>query len=117
MARFAAYNRYLAFALLLVLGGFLAFQALHGFERHHDHSGARACTEHNDGQGTHLHDSRYGSDDCSLCAFCLKATDLPALPYLTVPLGAFADKRIETHEAPCVKTACDTTSLRGPPAI
>ncbi|MBK8556139.1 MAG: hypothetical protein IPL65_10415 [Lewinellaceae bacterium] len=104
-------------AFMLALGFFLVAQQLHKYEMHPHNGNAPACSAAHDGKGTHIHDQRYGADDCALCAFCLRANAVPQMPQLIVPLGAIADRPFCSPVDPCVKTACDSIYQRGPPVL
>lgn len=87
------------------------------FFLHHEHVSTPVCDTRHEGKGIHLHDAGTHADDCSVCAFLFATPELTVQPALVTPIGGFADVAEPAYEKPGVKTACDTTSKRGPPVL
>jgi hypothetical protein len=113
-------SRRLSAGLLTVfLLGFWLMKALHPLlEHHHSHEAHPVCTAaERDRSEHHLHDERYATDECSICAFVLSiqecAPDAPGFVLCTAPA---------TTSAPLSTITCyfsadyEISCPRGPPA-
>ena len=95
-----------------------ASKSLHGFLLHHEHAEHPVCEAESESGGTHIHDQRYATDDCSICAFVL------AIPgWVSISSAIAGPSELPERNAPFLyspthsKTACDTNSSRGPPVL
>jgi len=117
MAHITHHSKFWAGCLLLIMGSYLMVQGMHTLGGHAPHAEGSVCDLKKDGASPHLHNGHVKFDDCQICKFCLSAVILPDIPEVLPPLGAFADETQAICTPACVKTACDTTTLRGPPVL
>lgn len=111
------YQRFGAWAILLVFLAGWSMGSMHRLLQHHAHSGPE-CAVNYDGHSTHLHDERYANEHCTLCAFVLSAPYLLTVSTLLAkPVLAPVAKASFQRSPSCTNTTHDTTCLRGPPAL
>ncbi len=112
-----SYQRFGAWAILLIFLAGWSMGTMHRLLQHHEHSGPE-CSVNYDHHTTHLHDERYANEHCTLCAFVLSAPYLLSVSALAAkPALAPASKTSFQPSPGCANTIHDTTCLRGPPAL
>ncbi|MBC7775143.1 MAG: hypothetical protein H7246_06855 [Phycisphaerae bacterium] len=113
-----SYRRVCAWALMLLFTAFWSLKTVHVLVlHHHNPSEHPVCELAHDQQGTHIHDERWASENCSLCAFVVSASDSFSLPVFPALLPKLPESESPVfYLAPAFsKKACDSTMRRGPP--
>ena len=113
-----SYRTGLAALLALLFVTTWSLQTTHGFLLHTDHHDRPACSAEHDEAATHIHDTRYATDGCTLCAFVLSPVSEVVLPALLAPLRPVLTITASTFVAAWSPgITADHISLRGPPAL
>ena len=113
-----SYRQISAGFLALAFVAFWSMKTLHVLASHHSHADHPVCSASDDRSAMHLHDERYASDDCSICAFVLAVPEIISITALLIPTGSEPVTSVPCYCPPkCTNLAKDTTCLRGPPAV
>jgi hypothetical protein len=114
------YRRYGALALMLLFTALWSVKTAHVLLSHHHHQEEHpVCEATHDPNSAHIHDERWGVEDCSLCAFVVSVTEPFYLPSLPVFLSKLPDSESPVfYNTPVFsKETCDVSMHRGPPVL
>jgi len=114
-----SYQRLGAWAVLLLFTAFWSSKTVHVLlAHHHDHEAEHlVCDAAHDPNVAHIHDDRWATEDCSICAFVVSVPE----PFSLLSLPKFFPKLPNSaspvfyHTPVCDKQVCDPAMRRGPP--
>lgn len=84
--------------------------------RGHIHHAIPVCESGHKTPASHLHDSRYNPDDCSVCAFLFAVTELVPVSTCIHPPKLQLVRSLPMASQTFTVLEHSTTLLRGPPA-
>ncbi|MCY7327306.1 MAG: hypothetical protein LH618_02015 [Saprospiraceae bacterium] len=107
----------LAALLILLFVAAWSLQTTHGFLLHTDHHDRPICSAEHDQAATHIHDTRYATDGCTLCAFVLANADVFPIPMFSETTVQVPNTQSPSfYQPPALAWATgDFLLLRGPP--
>ncbi|MFN0215973.1 MAG: hypothetical protein ACKVT2_17065 [Saprospiraceae bacterium] len=112
------YHRIGAWTFVLLFTAFWSLKTTHVLvSHHHDGSEHPVCEAAHDPNSAHIHDERWATEDCTLCAFVVSVSE----PFFLLKLPAFFAKLPESqtpvfYHAPVFsKKISDSSMRRGPP--
>ena len=104
---------------MLLFTAFWSLKTMHVMlAHHHDASEHPVCEASHDQKSAHIHDERWATDDCSLCAFVVSVPEpfsSPGLPIFSTKLPDSASP-VFYHAPVFIQKACEVVMRRGPPS-
>jgi len=105
---------------MLLFTALWSVKTAHVLLSHHHHQAEHpVCETSHDPKSAHIHDERWGVEDCSLCAFVVSVSEPFYLPSPPVFLSKLPDSESPVfYNSPVfAKRASDSFMRRGPPSL